>query len=108
MSKNTIAGTMPVTVSGQDVKQTFWAPIGRANIVITNSTAAKIAVKLNGKILEFPVMKTMFQKDYRIDISRYIEDGENTIMIYPPSLGRSVDLYIEVVEKYGNSSNEAD
>ena len=96
-------GTMPVTVCGNEVKQTFWAPIGRAQLVITNSTAAKITVMINGKILEFPVTKTIFQKDYKIDISRYIEDGANTIIFYPPTLGRAVTLYVELVEKYGTS-----
>lgn len=52
--------------------------------------------------MEFPVTKTIFQKDYRIDISRYIEDGANTIVFYPPTLGRAVTLYVELVEKYGN------
>lgn len=94
-------GTMPKTVCGEEVKENFWAPIGRAQIVITNSTAPKIAMKINGRTLEFPVTKTIFQKDYRIDISRYIEDGENTIVYYPPTLGRAVTLYVEVVEKYG-------
>ena len=93
-------GTMPVTVCGEEVKQTFWAPIGRASIVVTNSNAAKIAVMINGKVHEFPVTKTIFQKDYRIDISRYIEDGENIIVCYPPTLGRTVTFYIELVEKY--------
>ena len=93
-------GTMPVTVCGEEVKQTFWAPIGRAKLVITNSNAAKIAVMINGKVHEFPVTKTIFQKDYRIDISRYIEDGENTVVYYPPTLGRSITLYVELVEKY--------
>ena len=99
-------GTMPVTVFGEEVKQTFWAPIGRAQIVVTNSTAPKIAVMINGKVREFPVTKTIFQKDYRIDISRYIEDGSNTIVFYPPSLGRTITLYVEVVEKYGRSDEE--
>ena len=93
-------GTMPVTVCGEEVKQTFWAPVGRARIIITNSTAAKIAVMINGKVHEFPVSKTIFQKDYKIDISRYIEDGENTVVYYPPTLGRSVTLYVELVEKH--------
>ena len=100
-------GTMPVTVCGEEVKQTFWAPIGRAQIVVTNSTAPKIAVMINGKIYEFPVTKTIFQKEYRIDISRYIEDGANTILFYPPTLGRTVTLYVELVEKYGGSDEES-
>ncbi len=95
-------GTMPVTVCGEEVKQTFWAPIGRARLIVTNSNAAKIAVMINGKVHEFHVTKTLFQKDYKIDISRYIEDGENTLIFYPPTLGRSVTLYVELVEKYGN------
>ena len=95
-------GTMPKTICGEEVKETFWAPIGRAQLVVTNSTAAKIAVKINGRTMEFPVTKTIFQKDYRIDISRYIEDGENTIVYYPPTLGRAVTLYVELVEKYGS------
>ena len=95
-------GTMPKTICGEEVKETFWAPIGRAQLVITNSTAAKIALKINGRTMEFPVTKTIFQKDYRIDISRYIEDGENTIVYYPPTLGRAVTLYVELVEKYGS------
>lgn len=94
-------GTIPVTVYGNEVKQTFWAPIGRAQLVVTNTNAAKIAVMINGRTMEFPIVKTIFQKDYRIDISRYIEDGENTIIFYPPSLGRTVTLYVELVEKYG-------
>ncbi len=97
---------MPVTVFGDEVKQTFWAPIGRAQIVVTNSTAPKLAVMINGKVHEFPVTKTIFQKEYRIDISRYIEDGANTIIFYPPTLGRTVTLYVEVVEKYGRADEE--
>ena len=96
-------GTAPVTVCGEEVKQSFWAPVGRAQIVIKDSTAGKLAVMINGKKVEFPVTKMIFQKDFRIDISRYIEDGENTIVFYPPSLGRSVTLYVELVEKYAES-----
>lgn len=98
-------GTMPVTICGEDIKQTFWAPVGRAQIVVTNSTAPKIAVTINGKNLEFPVTKTIFQKDYRIDISRYIDDGPNTIVFHTPTLGRSITLYVELVEKYGRTTD---
>ena len=97
-------GTLPVTICGETVKQTFWAPIGRAQIVVTNSNTAKISAVINGKMVEFPITKTIFQKEYRIDISRYIEDGENTIIFYPPTLGRSITLYVELVEKYGTEN----
>ena len=93
-------GTVPVSVSGTDVKQTFWAPIGRAQIVVTDTSAPKIAVMINGREHEFPVIKPVFHKEYKIDISRYIDDGFNTITFHAPSLGRSFNAYIELVEKY--------
>ena len=93
-------GTVPLTISGDDVQQNFWAPIGRAQIVITNTTAPKLAVMINGKEMEFNLSKPIFQKEYKIDISRYIDDGFNTIRFHAPSLGRSVSAYIELVEKF--------
>ena len=93
-------GTVPVTVSGEDVKQTFWAPIGRAQIVITDTTAPKIAVMINGKEHEFPIVKPVFHREHKVDISRYIDDGFNTVTFHAPSLGRSFSAYIELVEKY--------
>ena len=93
-------GTIPVTISGEDIKQTFWAPIGRAQIIVTDTTAPKLAVMINGREHEFPVSKPIFNKGFRIDISRYIDDGFNTITFHAPSLGRSVSAYVELVEKY--------
>ncbi len=93
-------GTVPVTVSGEDVKQTFWAPIGRAQIVITDTTAPKLAVMINGKEQEFILTKTIPHREHRIDISRFIDDGFNTVTFHAPSLGRTVKAYIELVEKY--------
>lgn len=106
-------GTIPVAVSGNDVKQTFWAPIGRAQIVITDTTAPKLAVMINGREHEFPIAKPVFSKEYKVDISRYIDDGFNTITFHAPSLGRSVTAYIELVEKYkkfefSNNKSEQD
>jgi hypothetical protein len=101
-------GSMPVTVSGEDVKQRFWAPIGRAQIVITDTNAGKLAVNINGRDHEFPLAKNVFHRDYKIDISRYIDDGFNTVTFYAPSLGRSVSLYVELVEKYGRTTGQDD
>lgn len=94
-------GTVPVTVSGEDVKQTFWAPIGRAQLVITETNAPKIAVMINGKEHEFPIAMPIFHREHKIDISRYVDDGFNTVTYHAPSLGRSVKVYVELVEKYG-------
>ena len=93
-------GTMPVTIHSEDITQTFWAPIGRAQIVITDTSAPKIAVMINGKEHEFPISKPVFQREYKVDISRYIDDGFNKVTFHAPSLGRSVSLYVELVEKY--------
>lgn len=98
-------GTMPVTVQGEDIKQTFWAPIGRAQIVITDTNSPKLAIMINGKEHEFTIAKSVFQKEYKIDISRYIDDGFNTVTYHAPSLGRSISLYIELVEKYSEKFN---
>ena len=101
-------GTVPVTVSGEDVKQTFWAPIGRAQIVITETTSPKLAIMINGREHEFNIYKPMFQRECKIDISRYIDDGFNTITFHAPSLGRSVSAYVELVEKYGRITQYQD
>ena len=54
---------------------------------------------INGKKREFLIVRTLFQKDAKIDISRYIEDGKNTIVFYPA--GYQMNVYVELVESYG-------
>ena len=91
-------GTKPIIVDKEAVKQTFWAPIGRAQIVLVGQAPQKIEVEINGKNEEFIINKGLFQKETRIDISRYIEDGANTI-IFKPTVS-SIKLYVELVEAY--------
>lgn len=91
-------GTKPVIVDNEPVKQTFWAPIGRAQIVVIGQVAPKIAVEINGKKEEFSTNKGFFQREAKIDISRYIEDGAN-IIIYQPSICPQ-KMYVELVEPY--------
>ena len=98
--QNINLGTAPVTISGKDVKQTFWAAIGRAQIVVTDTNSPKIAVMINGKEHEFALSMPIFHREHKIDISRYIDDGFNTVTFHAPSLGRSVKAYVELVEKY--------
>lgn len=92
-------GTMPVTVAGSEVTQRFWAPVGRASIVVVGQIVPKVEVSINGKKVEFPINKSIFQRETKIDISRYIEDGENTIIYYPPVC--PLKMYVELVESYG-------
>ncbi len=91
-------GTIPVDIKDKPVKQNFWSPLGRANIVILGQVAPKISVEINGKKEDFTVNKNFFQKQTKIDISRYIEDGENTIIFNPAIC--PLKLYVEVVEPY--------
>ena len=46
----------------------------------------------------FNVNKGLFQKETKIDISRYIEDGSNVI-IYNPAVC-PLKMYVELVEAY--------
>ena len=53
---------------------------------------------LNGKKHEFALNKGFFQRETKIDISRFIEDGANTIVYYPAVC--PLKIYVELVEKY--------
>lgn len=97
-------GTRPTIVRNEPVKQTFWAPIGRASIVVVGQIAPKIEVEINGKKQEFSLNKNLFQKETKIDISRYIEDGSNTIVFSPAICPLTV--YVELVEKFQNQNTE--
>lgn len=96
-------GTFPVEIKDESVKQNFWAPIGRAQIIIVGQVSPKITVEINGKKHEFSTNKGLFQKETKIDISRYIEDGANTI-IYHPSVC-PLKMYVEIIEAYKKNQN---
>ena len=98
-------GTKPVDVNYKEVEQTFWAPIGRANIVIVGPSVPKINVMINGKTYEFNVTRSLFQKEAKIDISRYIEDGQNKILFYPTYF--PMKIYVELVESFNTSTRKS-
>ena len=89
-------GTKPIIVGKTPLKQTFWAHLGRAQIVIVGQVVPKIEVMINGKKHEFPISKSIFQKDVKIDISRFIEDGENVI-VYSPAFSSPYTLLAKVI-----------
>ena len=91
-------GTRPTVVANEPVKQTFWAPVGRAQIVLVGQIVPKLSVEINGKKEEFTINKNFFQKQAKIDISTYIEDGANTI-VFNPSVC-PIKVYVELVEAY--------
>jgi len=98
-------GTYPVDVSSKEVEQTFWAPLGRAHIVIIGPSAPKINVMINGKTHEFNVGHSLFHRGTKVDISRYIEDGQNRILFYPTYIPMKV--YVELVESYKTNTNKS-
>lgn len=95
-------GTLPVEVWNEPVKQTFWAPAGRAALVLINPGVSKIKVVINGKERMFDVTKSLFQKEVKIDISRFIEDGQNNIVYCPND--HLIKVYVELVEKYSHTT----
>jgi len=97
-------GTRPVTVYTNPVKQAFWAPIGRAELVVSGNFIPQLNVMINGKKYDITLNKNLFQKETKIDISRYIEDGENVIEYLPTKL--PVKMYVELVEKYNAEITE--
>ena len=102
--KNINLGTKPVEVSNREVEQTFWAPLGRAHIVIVGPSVPKIDVMINGKTHQLAVNRSLFQKEVKIDISRLIEDGQNKILFYPTYFPMKV--YVELVESYNTNTNK--
>ena len=91
-------GTKPVMVNKNSVKQHFWAPIGRANIVIVGQIVPKLSVEINGKKEEFAISRNLFQRETRIDVSRFIEDGANIVVFEPAAC--PIKVYVELVEAY--------
>ena len=91
-------GTRPVIVDQEDVIQKFWNPDGRAQIVIIGQIVPKIEVTINGKKETFAISKGFFQKETKIDISRYVDDGPNTIIFHPAVC--PLNMYVELVERY--------
>lgn len=91
-------GTKPIDINNEPIKQTFWAPIGRAQLVIVGQVTPKISVEINGKKEDFSITKGFFQKETKIDISRYIEDGINTVVYHPSAC--PLKVYVELIEKY--------
>jgi hypothetical protein len=98
-------GTKPIEIGYKEFEQSFWAPLGRAHIVIVGASIPKITVMINGKTRELSVNRGFFQKETKVDISRYIEDGQNKILFYPTYFPMKV--YIEVVESYNTNTSKS-
>ena len=91
-------GTKPTDVYMEEKSQKFWAPIGRAKIVTVGHIGSTMDVLINGKKHTFNLSRSFLHRDSSVDISRYIEDGENVIVFYPSIMPYKV--YVEIVEPY--------
>ena len=69
-----------------------------AQKILTHQQFSKIDVEINGKKETFSPNKNLFHKETKIDISRYIEDGSNTIIFEPST--NPLKVYIEIIEPY--------
>jgi len=95
-------GTKPVTLSTEDITQTFYTTKHKANLVIINPDKKLEAVSLtiNKKDVEVPIVKTADSKEFRFALDDYLRKGKNTITFHPIVIeNMAVNLYVELEEK---------
>lgn len=99
--------TKPVIVSNNAnqnvVTQKFYADKKHAELVIDNKyQLSHFLVNINGKEKDFELSKGFFKREERIDISKYIKNGRNTITYYYPvdeQSGKGLRLFVELAGK---------
>ena len=101
-----VLGTKPVTLTqpNQNVTQNFYTTGKETNLVIDNySSDTTLNCVINGKEVSLDIAGAIFSdKQSKIDISKYIDKGRNTItFIAPEGLqnGKHIKLYVELVKK---------
>ena len=95
-------GTKPVTLSTEDITQTFYTTKRKANLVIVNPDKKLEAVSLtiNKKDVEIPIVKTADSKEFRMVLDDYLRKGKNTITYHSLAIeNMAVNLYVELEEK---------
>ena len=94
----TAIGTPPVSLKqdSQPVKQLFFSPNGKGEIVIKNqNNASSVKILLNSKEIQIP--SSYFTKDIlRLDTDSYIYRGVNEIIYYTPMGGKGIKAWVEV------------
>lgn len=96
--------------SQKSVEQKFFAPKKYAKIIIDNKFGVdKLKIDINGRERIYELPKELFtHKRYcEIDISQYVQKGNNYIIItspefYDSSLNKGIRFYIELVERDDN------
>ena len=109
-----VLGTKPVKLShaNQTATQSFYTTGKETNIVIDNhSQDSTLECTINGKDLVLEIPKAIFaDKISKIDISKYINKGRNTITFHVPAdaihgKDKYVKLYVELVKKDDSKNN---
>lgn len=103
--------TKPVIISTDasqiSVTQSFYAPQKNAGIVVDNKFGVNtLTAVINGKEEQFELPKELLghKRFVRIDISKYIKQGKNTVTFSSPeftgsAFKKALRLYVELVEK---------
>lgn len=105
-------GTKPVIISAdesqQEAVQHFYSSDKKAEIVVDNKfQVSKLIAEINGKEYEFELCKSLLpvNRICRIDISRHLKKGLNTVIFkYPAEEGtkKALRLFVEVEKSDGS------
>ena len=103
--------TKPIVLSpmyNQNViQQNFYTKDKHAEIIVDNKyKLSHFLVNINGKEKNIELSKNIFNRVERIDISKYIKSGKNTITFYYPideDKEKGLRIFVELVKKDDNT-----
>ena len=107
-------GTMPLTLTAEtgEYIQNFYTTNKETHIIVDNhSQVSKLDAIINGKTITLDIPNSLWgEKSGRINISKYINKGRNTIIFLTPKdtlqgKEKYIKLYVELVKKDDNKYN---
>lgn len=99
--------TKPVILSAENpvIHQNFYTKEKHAELIVDNKYQLScFLVNINGKEVKIDLSKHFFNRVERVDISKHIKHGRNTITYYYPSdaENKGLRLFVELVGKDDN------
>ena len=97
--------TKPVILSAQNpsILQNFYTKNKKVELIIDNKyKLSYFLVNINGKEEKIELSKGLFNRVERVDISKHIVKGKNTIIYYYPQdedKDKGIRLFVELVAK---------
>ena len=97
--------TKPIILSASDnvIRQNFYTNHKHAELIIDNKyKLSYFLVNINGKEKQIELSKNFFNRIERIDISKHVQKGKNTIIFYYPideDKEKGIRLFVELVGK---------